>query len=46
MSDETPKLNLSKPAEGDTDWAGEINANWDTLDDVVIVSGDQPETDP
>ena len=32
MSSQTPNLNLNKPAEGDTDWATEINANWDKLD--------------
>ena len=35
MGSQTPKLNLNKPAEGDTDWAGDINANWDTLDDAI-----------
>ena len=35
MSTQTPNLSLNKPAEGDTDWAAEVNANWDTLDDAV-----------
>lgn len=40
MSTQTPKLNLSKPAEGDLDWAGEINGNWDTLDDTYVSGSD------
>jgi len=35
MSTYTPNLNLAKPAEGDTDWAGEVNGNSDTLDTAV-----------
>lgn len=34
MSTQTTNLGLNKPAEGDTDWAGEVNGNWDTLDAV------------
>ena len=35
MSSSTPNLNLSKPDAGDTDWASEVNWNFDTLDTAV-----------
>lgn len=34
MSEQTPYLGLNKPTEGDTDWATELNANWDKIDDI------------
>ena len=36
----TDKLNLSKPGEGDMNWADRINDNLDILDDALTVSGD------
>lgn len=39
MSTQTPNLSLNKPAEGDTDWAEEINSNWDILDNAVVDLG-------
>lgn len=38
MSTPTTNLGLSKPAAGDTDWAAEINANFDVLDAMAYVS--------
>ena len=35
MSSSTPNLNLSKQDAGDTDWASEVNGNFDTLDTAV-----------
>jgi len=32
MSTTTTNYSLNKPAEGDQDWATEINDNWDTID--------------
>lgn len=29
---QTPNLDLNKPAEGNTNWADDVNDNWDTLD--------------
>jgi len=43
VSTETPKLKLSKPTEGDMDWAAEINRNWDVLDNALVVKGDLSE---
>ena len=43
MSTETPKLKLSKPTEGDMDWAEEINQDWDVLDNALVVKGDLSE---
>jgi len=40
VSTQTPKLKLSKPTEGDMDWAAEINRNWDVLDNALVVKGD------
>ena len=28
----TPNLSLNKPVQGSTDWADDVNANWDTID--------------
>lgn len=35
MTTQTDRLKLNKPAEGDTDWAAEINENWDILDEAA-----------
>ena len=35
MSSSTPNLNLSKPDAGDTDWASEVNGNFDILDEAI-----------
>ena len=43
MADPTPKLQLNRPAEGSTDWADPVNANFDTLDDSTTVSGQVPQ---
>jgi len=40
MSTQTTKLSLSKPAQGDMDWTAEVNGNWDTLDDALVVTED------
>jgi hypothetical protein len=37
MTTQTTNLGLNKPAAGDTDWAQEVNDNWDTLDSKVVV---------
>lgn len=39
MSSSTPNLGLNKPDEGDTDWASEVNANWDVLDTAMVPVG-------
>jgi hypothetical protein len=35
MSTQTSDLGLNKPAAGDTDWAAEVNENWDKIDDIL-----------
>jgi hypothetical protein len=35
MTTQTDNFGLNKPEEGNTDWATEINANWDTIDAAV-----------
>jgi hypothetical protein len=42
MTEQTPKLKLNIPAEESVDWAGEMNANWDALDLVVIMAASEP----
>lgn len=37
MSTQTPNLNLTKPAQGETGWRDALNANWDTLDAMSYV---------
>jgi hypothetical protein len=37
MSTTTPNIGMSKPAAGDTDWASEVNGNWDKIDTVLKV---------
>jgi hypothetical protein len=37
MSTTTPNIGMSKPAAGDTDWASEVNGNWDKLDALLKV---------
>jgi len=37
MSTYTDNVYLAKPAEGDTDWAGEVNGNFDTIDELYPV---------
>jgi hypothetical protein len=50
MTTQTDNLELYKPEEGNTDWASEINANWDTIDaavgfsKVIVKSADQSVT--
>ena len=39
MTTYTTNLNLAKPAEGDTDWADEVNDNWDILDTAMVPIG-------
>jgi hypothetical protein len=47
MTTQTDNLELYKPEEGNTDWATEINANWDTIDagvefsKVIVKSADE-----
>jgi hypothetical protein len=38
MTTQTDNLGLYKPEEGNTDWATEINTNWDTIDEAVGLS--------
>ena len=40
----TTNYSLSKPAEGDTDWEAEINANWDTIDTQMKANADDIDT--
>ena len=44
----TTNLSLAKPPEGHTDWADDINANWDTLDaesiKYLLLDGTRPMT--
>jgi hypothetical protein len=37
MSTTTSNIGLSKPAAGDTDWASEVNGNWDKIDTILKV---------
>jgi len=37
MSTYTDNVHLAKPAEGDTNWAGEVNGNFDTIDELYPV---------
>jgi hypothetical protein len=43
MPDQTPKLKLTKPAENTSGWGDAVNANWDALDPIVVVSGSEPD---
>jgi hypothetical protein len=38
----TPKLELTKPAQGDLNWADPVNVNWETLDAAVVAADPQP----
>ena len=40
----TTNYSLSKPAEGDTDWAGEVNTNFDTIDGQMKSNEDDIDT--
>jgi len=37
MSTTTSNIGLSKPEAGDTDWASEVNGNWDKIDTILEV---------
>jgi len=41
----TTNYSLNKPASGDTDWAAEINANWDTIDGQMKTNADNITAD-
>ena len=43
MSQLTPMLQLAKPEEGNTGWAGLVNANFDTLDAAVVLVSAPPQ---